>query len=461
MVHHRSLACVLGIAFSVSFLFDEKVRSDDCLYVGGQDGISVVDAHTLAEVALIPGGPAGTIAVDHARLRAYFASRAFEAVDLTTNTIVTSIAFPPATYHVRQVVLGPEGSRLYALGRALTGTSKLVAVDLQTETASSPSVDVDSFGDPFMDVTPDGKFLYVARPPFGVSVIDTDTFSNVATVAGSSVPYWIAIAPDGKRAYTVDPGNTVSVIDIPANAVVEHIKIDDCRTVNDVPFNCGSNSLAISPDGRYLYVVNATDESIEVLETATNSEVTVIRFGDPTFPGAELPHPVYMAISRDGHTLAVTHSDLDFELHDPNFIWVFQKYPVSRVAISQPLLSSFADLAIAIASVPSGCTGAIGSASATLTSTPTVTCTTPSEPTTTPTKTDAPTPTFSSTATPTIPRVGDCDNDGAVAIDDLLVMVNVALDNLPPDVCPGGDANDDGKISVEEIIATLNIVLNN
>jgi len=50
---------------------------------------------------------------------------------------------------------------------------------------------------------------------------------------------------------------------------------------------------------------------------------------------------------------------------------------------------------------------------------------------------------------------GDCNTDGSVAIDDLLMMVNVALGTQPVTTCPFGDGNADGQITIEEILAAV------
>jgi len=57
--------------------------------------------------------------------------------------------------------------------------------------------------------------------------------------------------------------------------------------------------------------------------------------------------------------------------------------------------------------------------------------------------------------------VGDCHGDGAVTVDELLTMVNIALGNAATATCPTGDANGDGQITVDEIIAAVNDALNN
>lgn len=54
---------------------------------------------------------------------------------------------------------------------------------------------------------------------------------------------------------------------------------------------------------------------------------------------------------------------------------------------------------------------------------------------------------------------GDCHGDGEVTIDELLIMVNVALDSAPLAACEPGDTSGDGVITVNEIIAAVNKAL--
>ncbi|GIW46008.1 MAG: hypothetical protein KatS3mg077_3290 [Candidatus Binatia bacterium] len=54
---------------------------------------------------------------------------------------------------------------------------------------------------------------------------------------------------------------------------------------------------------------------------------------------------------------------------------------------------------------------------------------------------------------------GDCDQSRAVTIEELVTMVNIALELAPASVCRAGDANGDGSITVEEIILAVNRAL--
>ncbi len=57
--------------------------------------------------------------------------------------------------------------------------------------------------------------------------------------------------------------------------------------------------------------------------------------------------------------------------------------------------------------------------------------------------------------------VGDCNNDGAVTINEIITMVNIALGNAPVTTCESGDTNGDGQITISEILAAVNVVLGN
>jgi len=54
---------------------------------------------------------------------------------------------------------------------------------------------------------------------------------------------------------------------------------------------------------------------------------------------------------------------------------------------------------------------------------------------------------------------GDCNGDAAVTVDDLLTMVNVALDTTTVDHCAAGDVNGDHAITIDEILTAVNYAL--
>jgi len=55
--------------------------------------------------------------------------------------------------------------------------------------------------------------------------------------------------------------------------------------------------------------------------------------------------------------------------------------------------------------------------------------------------------------------VGDCNGDGAVTVDELIVGVNMALGARPVSDCPVMDANGDGQVSISDLIAAVRAAL--
>ncbi len=79
-----------------------------------------------------------------------------------------------------------------------------------------------------------------------VSVIDTATNTVTATVNVGNYPYGVAVSPDGKRVYvTNELSNNVSVIDTATNTVTDTVN------VGNYPYG-----VAVSPDGKRVYVTN-------------------------------------------------------------------------------------------------------------------------------------------------------------------------------------------------------------
>jgi hypothetical protein len=55
--------------------------------------------------------------------------------------------------------------------------------------------------------------------------------------------------------------------------------------------------------------------------------------------------------------------------------------------------------------------------------------------------------------------VGDCNGDGEVTINEIILLVNIALGNTPLSACTAGDADARGTIEINEIIIAVNNAL--
>jgi YVTN family beta-propeller protein len=101
---------------------------------------------------------------------------------------------------------------------------------------------------PGMVFTPDGAYVYAANYLFNnVAVVDT-TSATVTTTVPIGSPVGLAITPDGKRVYVANSGD-VSVIDTPTNTVVATIPVgmgpSAVGIIPDIPFSAFSAKLAI------------------------------------------------------------------------------------------------------------------------------------------------------------------------------------------------------------------------
>lgn len=79
----------------------------------------------------------------------------------------------------------------------------------------------------------------------------------------------MALSKNGRFLYVANANSdTISVIDTGKDMVVETIV---CRPEGRLPFGSGSNAVALSPDGRTLYVANGTNNCIAVISLAAQS----------------------------------------------------------------------------------------------------------------------------------------------------------------------------------------------
>jgi hypothetical protein len=83
----------------------------------------------------------------------------------------------------------------------------------------------------------------------------------------------------------------------------------------------------------------------------------------------------------------------------------------------------------------------------------------------TPTATESATPTQVASVSPTPTEaqstcVGDCSGDGEVTVDELIMMVNVALGSTDLVKCLSADADSSGEVTVDEIVAAVSRSLN-
>jgi YVTN family beta-propeller protein len=295
--------------------------------------VSVIDTATNTVVGApieVDPSPLG-IAVTPDGRRVYVqAAGAVWVIDTTTNT---SIGSPIRTSGGSgRIAIAPDGRRAYATTQDDNGS--IIVIDTLADVEVGPRIAVPggpTFG---IAITRDGRQIYVTHETMEGTVSVVDTASNTvmdSPISVGSFPSDVVLAPDDARAYVAAADGSVSIIDTATKSVVESpdIRVEMARgpsaaisrdgtrlyvgagwlyspipvgrvSVFDIasgleitpPITVGlePSSIAFTPDGTRAYVTNSEENTVSVIDTATNSTV-----GSPIVVAAV--HPFAVAIA--------------------------------------------------------------------------------------------------------------------------------------------------------------------
>jgi 40-residue YVTN family beta-propeller repeat/40-residue YVTN family beta-propeller repeat len=245
--------------------------------------IKVLDTAANTVVATIRSGfGLNGITVAPDGKRAYVTDdRSLFAIDTMNNNVVAAVQFdsPP-------VGVATDGKRVYVPNAAQqAGAMNLRVVDASTN-AVVATAPLNGSADGIA-LTPDGTRLYLSTSEgggatLGLQVIDTATNKvTTAEVPGTGSGHGVVVAPDGKRAYylhgdvpTATP-LTLSTIDTATNKGLASLELE-VGSFDEGEFLIG---MAVTPDGKHLYLANPISRKVSVIDTATNSVSTEIDVG--------------------------------------------------------------------------------------------------------------------------------------------------------------------------------------
>jgi apolipoprotein N-acyltransferase len=364
--------------------------------------LAVIDLNAgvrLADVTYDANVSASGLAVGPSGSRVYAATQLpgqVIAIDTSTNTVVMSV---PVRVPAFDVAVTPDGTRLYATdGQSIARTIAVVDVGCGRQIGGI------NVGGPSRSIAvhPNGAtaFAFV----HGLTAIDiaTGAVTPLASLDGiPSVADGFALTPDGAFVYvSEDLVDEVAIIDTTTGVVVERL-----------PVASQPRGIAMAPDGQHAYVVTRGNSSVNVIDTVTRRPTDTIRIG--ACPGGCFFSGI--AVSPDGGRLYVT----DVESDTVTVLDTATRTAVDTIAVGP------SPNQIVVVAIPD---------------------------------TPAPTPPCLPTATPTplatpVPRFGDCNGNGVVTIDDLVVAVNVALGVDAS--CPAADLDGDGRITIAELIRVI------
>src|SRR5438445_272647 len=143
-------------------------------------------------------------------------------------------------------------------------------------------------------------FAYIANDLSNdVSVLDIATNSVVATVPVGQLAQGVAVTPDGSRVYVTNTAdNTVSVIATATNTVVATVPVGD-RPIGVV----------VTPKRSRVYVANINSSTVSVINPSTNLAVAALPVGLVAQSAAVGLHPQGLAVTHDGKSVYVANTN--------------------------------------------------------------------------------------------------------------------------------------------------------
>src|SRR3954463_6450930 len=298
-------------------------RGGDTLYVTNawSDNVSVIDAKSLEVTKTLPAGfePSGA-ALDGTERTLYVANRLtndVSVIDLNTGRETKRLlAGRGASY----LTTSPDGKLIYCTHiypepRRFRDPpiSEITVIDTNTQTVVERKTLSNVAGVFHTALSSDGKLGVIAqlRPKNLLPLAHVEhgwAFGDTLTLFGSDVgglvqipldeldhyyalPWGVAIAPDKSKIFLTTAGSqSVTVLDV--SRLLKSVRAHRRPFVNDLSASAeyvssriavGHNprGVAFSPNGKRLSVANRLDDSISVIDTASESVVATLDLGGP------------------------------------------------------------------------------------------------------------------------------------------------------------------------------------
>ena len=219
-----------------------------------------------------------------------YGSADISVISTETDTVVDTIAVTGSDSY--QILFTPSGKFAYVTSN-IDDTIHVINTETRTEITGS-NYPISLSGRPrALTITPDGQLVYaVLNDNAKVAVIDTTDNQVQPLISVGNTPLSIDITPDGLFAYVANSGNSsnISIIDLLSNNAVT--SFTDASIVNP-------RSLAITPDGRLVYVVDELGP-IHLISTRSQAVVTL---QNPISTGADSMVIAISPATMDAHAI--------------------------------------------------------------------------------------------------------------------------------------------------------------
>lgn len=285
------------------------------------DAVSVIDTNSLQVIQTLPTGfePSGVIS-DKKGETLYVANRLsndISVIDLTTGKETERLVGGRGASYL---AISPDGRFIYCThiypnpGAFRTEpNSEITVIDTETHRVVERKSLHNVAGAFHVAISADGKLGVVAqlRPKNLIPLAHVEhgwAFGDSLTLFGQDVggtvqipideldryyalPWGIAIAPDKSKIFLTTAGSeSVTVIDV--RKLLRTVHFHHKPFVNDlsasaefvsarIPVGHNPRGVALSPDGKKLYVANRLDDTISVIDITTEQVVATLDLGGP------------------------------------------------------------------------------------------------------------------------------------------------------------------------------------
>ncbi|MBM7646635.1 YVTN family beta-propeller protein [Scopulibacillus daqui] len=228
-------------------------------------------------------------------------TQSLQVIDTKTNKVVQTVPYssPEALY--LGASFSPDGKKLYA---SAGGNNKIRVYDfVNGKLSEKDPIELKddkntNFYPAGLSVSPDGKYLYVAdNLDHSVCKIDIKNKKMVKKVPVGKNPYTAYLSHDGKSLYVTNWGeSSVTVLNPQTMAVKKTIQTD-----------LHPNAVAENIKNGMIYISNSDSDTISIID-AKNDQVIQTLSLKPYKSAPAGSQPDAMAVSRDGKTLYVANA---------------------------------------------------------------------------------------------------------------------------------------------------------
>ncbi|MBD1373029.1 YncE family protein [Hazenella sp. IB182357] len=274
----------------------------------GDRAVSVIDTKThalIAKIQVYKVGDVNEIVVTPDGKFVYIVSNIelnpgnVGVIDTKTNTLVANIRLPVGDgltdVFQSPLAITPDGKFIYVLVPSVF-TSQASIIDAKTHRITS-TVMLEAGSASVPVISPDNQFCYITFQSNGglLASIDmkTNKLTSSITVGGAGA---MAITPDGRYLYVAIVVGEVKVVDTKTNRIMTTLEIN------------GAQRLVITPNGKYVYVTSFTNGTLTVIEVATNTIISTLAIGtDENSRLTITPDSkfVYVNASMNGHVIVI------------------------------------------------------------------------------------------------------------------------------------------------------------